>query len=102
MGEPAAADITALFTEAIGLTPDGRAALLDRLRGVDAPLADQLTALLAADATADTALATGELTAAGEPPAQRPPGLEIPGYRVLGVIGEGGMARCTLASNERR
>jgi hypothetical protein len=49
MGEPAAADITALFTEAIGLTPDGRAALLDRLRGGHATLAlaDQLPAVLA-------------------------------------------------------
>src|SRR4051812_11891859 len=93
MGESAAERLTALFAEAIALTPDGRAALLDRLRSGDATpaLADQLAALLAADATADTALATRPPSPTGEPAAPRPARFEIPGYRVLGVLGEGGM-----------
>jgi hypothetical protein len=74
MGESAAERLTALFAEAIALTPDGRAALLDRLRSSDTTLAlaDELAAWLAANATADTVLATGVPGPAGEPLATRP------------------------------
>jgi WD40 repeat protein/predicted Ser/Thr protein kinase len=93
IGRETHARLTELFAEAIALTPDGRAALLARVRGADAPLADELASLLAADASADTALDTGGLVPVEELRAPVPrsavPG--IPGYRVTGVLGEGGM-----------
>src|SRR5262249_14002086 len=93
IGRTAHDQLTELFAEAIALTPDGRAALVARVRTADAPLADELDALLAADATADTALATGGpvLTDELRAPPVRPAAIDIPGYRVLGVLGEGGM-----------
>ncbi|MBV8756267.1 MAG: protein kinase [Deltaproteobacteria bacterium] len=76
--------LTALFTEAIDLPAGERAQLIDRVRGEDRELADELAALLAADEKIDRD---------GVTPALRGPRpeLEVPGYRVLDVIGEGGM-----------
>ena len=51
--------LTELFAEAIELPPAERSALVDRVRADDAPLAEELSALLAADAKA--VLATGGL-----------------------------------------
>ena len=44
--------LTALFAEAIALTPDGRDALLARIRVADAALADELASRLAGPVTA--------------------------------------------------
>ncbi|HSN27142.1 MAG TPA: serine/threonine-protein kinase [Kofleriaceae bacterium] len=76
--------LTALFTEAIDLPAGEREKLIERVRGEDRAIADELAALLAADEKIDTL---------GITPALRGPrpDLEVPGYRVLDVIGEGGM-----------
>jgi predicted Ser/Thr protein kinase len=82
------ARLTELFTEAVELAAAERAALIERVRGEDGAIADELVELLAADAKA--ALASGVTLAMG-PRARHEPRLKIPGYRVLDVIGEGGM-----------
>ena len=84
--------LTELFAEAIELSGDDRAAMLDRLRIDDAALAGELASLLEADAR--QGLATGGLvpTMDDKPfraEVVRP--LEIPGYRLHDVLGEGGM-----------
>ena len=78
--------LTALFGEAIELADSDRATLLDRVRSEDRELGDELAALLAADERMDS-------HANGLTPALRGPrpALKVPGYKVLEVIGEGGM-----------
>ena len=89
------ARLTALFGEALELGQTARAALIDRVRGEDPAFARELEALLTADAqTGATALNTGglEQTAAANPAAlARASRVDIPGYRITGVIGAGGM-----------
>lgn len=134
--------LEALFAEALGLNPDGRAALLGRLRqgkgDGDRQLAVELEALLAADAVADTALQSERPSERAserrsERPSERPSerqserpsekksgpatdrdatdtvnlgaaaaalALDIPGYRVLRVLGEGGMGTVYAAEQE--
>lgn len=106
--------LEALFAEALGLNPDGRAALLTRLRQGkaegDRQLADELEALLAADAVADTALQSGPRTdrdpgresaaTVNLGPAAAALAIDIPGYRVLRVLGEGGMGTVYAAEQE--
>jgi len=101
-GSATHARLTELFAEAIALTPDGRAALLARLRTDDTQLADELASLLAADAEADTALGTGGLvpTVRERGPISRATRLAIPGYRVLAVLGEGGMGTVYSAEQD--
>ncbi|MDB4958479.1 MAG: serine/threonine protein kinase [Myxococcales bacterium] len=84
--------LTELFGEAIGLGETDRAELLERARATDPALADELASLLAADERSP--LATGALvpTANLRGTTKRPPAkLEITGYRMLDVLGEGGM-----------
>jgi WD40 repeat protein len=75
--------LTALFGEACELTGAARTEFLDRVRKDDPELADELVGLLAADTMA--AVNTGGFVGAagGE--------VAIAGYRIEGVIGEGGM-----------
>jgi WD40 repeat protein/predicted Ser/Thr protein kinase len=80
--------LTELFEEAVILGSSGRAALVARVRADDAALADELAALLAAEARAVTAL---EPRTADERPPGRHGIITIPGYRIDDVIGEGGM-----------
>jgi len=101
---PSAHDrLTALFAEAIELPEPERAALLDRVRASEPELADELAALLAQDARAG--LATGGLALAltvDERPrrGRRRPELDVSGYIVLDVLGEGGMG--TVYAAEQR
>jgi WD40 repeat protein len=85
--------LTELFGEALDLPPEARTDLMERVRASDPDLVDELVALLAADARAGTLLATGALaeTVDDRPPDRRETHVRIPGYRVLGEIGEGGM-----------
>ncbi|HEX3477797.1 MAG TPA: protein kinase [Kofleriaceae bacterium] len=73
--------LTELFTEAIALSPAARAALVAQVRSNDAWLADELAALLAADAAADGALHTGGLAPAA-----------------LGALNTGGLAPAALGA----
>ncbi len=105
-GSAAHRRLTELFGEALSLSASGRAALLDRLRqdegAIGEQLASELEALLAADAAADTALNTGGLapTLSLGPSLTSAPGLTIPGYRLLRVLGEGGMGTVYAAEQE--
>jgi WD40 repeat protein/predicted Ser/Thr protein kinase len=88
--------LTELFGEAIDLEPDARATLLERVRRSDPKIAEELAALLAADAVAEKreVLTTAALAdTVGERPSSMnmEPRLRIPGYRVQREIGEGGM-----------
>jgi len=92
MGRAAHERLTELFAEAIELPPADRTALVDRVRADDAPLADELSALLAADAKA--VLATGGLVSTLDDKPNRTEPLKpltVPGYKLKGVLGEGGM-----------
>jgi tetratricopeptide (TPR) repeat protein len=92
--------LTELFSRALELDPEGRAALLAELRASDAATADALARLLAAardepweldrSPWRDLAGADGALRPA-EPPQRIGP------YRVLQEIGRGGMGRVYLA-----
>jgi WD40 repeat protein/predicted Ser/Thr protein kinase len=92
------ARLTAVFIEAIGLSPDDRAGLIERLRATDRGLADELVALLAADERADAALAADTSVIRRGAPVAGP--LSIPGYRILEVLGEGAMG--TVYAAEQR
>ncbi|HEY4244673.1 MAG TPA: serine/threonine-protein kinase [Kofleriaceae bacterium] len=77
----------ALFLEAVELEGDARDAFVARVQADDAALGAQLAAMIAADADVPGELRTGgvgEAIAHGDAPA-------IPGFRVLGLLGEGGM-----------
>jgi len=76
--------LTELFGQAIELGDSERAALIEKVRAEEPRLADELVSLLAADAQAE--LATGGLV-----PHEDPPPIDVPGYRVTSVLGEGGM-----------
>ena len=104
-----------LLGEALRLSASGRAAMLERLRNGQGPagavgpmgatgaqLADELEALLAADAAAVTALDAGGLapTVNLGPALAHSTWLEIPGYRISRVLGEGGMGTVYAAEQE--
>jgi eukaryotic-like serine/threonine-protein kinase len=95
--------LTELFTAAIELPAGDRAALVDGVRAGDRELADELVAMLAADAVAPTALRTGALAPMLAPTpseaALRPPP-EIEGYHVVGVLGTGGMGTVYAAEQD--
>jgi WD40 repeat protein/predicted Ser/Thr protein kinase len=85
--------LTELFGEALDLGADARTTLIERVRASDPDLVDELVALLAADASGGDLLSTGALAATVDdrPASRRDTDVRIPGYRVLGEIGEGGM-----------
>ncbi|HTJ41153.1 MAG TPA: protein kinase [Kofleriaceae bacterium] len=78
--------MTELFGRALALDAPARAALLDEVRAGDRALADELASLLAADEGAF--LRTGALAPDPAAPARA---IEVPGFRIERVLGEGGM-----------
>src|SRR6185436_18857858 len=90
------ARLTELFLQAVELGEPERAALLARLRGEDVALATKLSAMLAADSDADSALHTAGFGAVLE----REAAVAIPGFTIAGVLGEGGMGTVYAAEQE--
>ena len=95
--------IEALFEQAAELEPDARAAFLTAATADDPALREEVEALLAADADADAYL--GRLNAEFVGPALKSAlaqrdaliGSEVGPYRVLRMIGQGGMGAVYLA-----
>jgi serine/threonine protein kinase len=90
------ARLTELFTEAMDLGDSDRARLVDRVRAQDPELAKELVAMLSADESIVTALRTAGLKPDDVGDTFRKPTiptsqLGIPGYKMKGVLGKGGM-----------
>src|SRR5262245_31730950 len=88
-----------LFCDALELaSPQGRAAYLERACGGDADLRRRVERLLEAHDQADSFLAAGPTVAADTTePAAEVVGTVIGPYRLMEVIGEGGMGTVWLA-----
>lgn len=90
------AKLTELFTEAMDLGEPERAALVSRVRTQDPELAAELVAMLSADESIVTALRTAGLKPDDVGDTFRKPTipvgqLGIPGFKMKGVVGKGGM-----------
>ncbi|MEM7788543.1 MAG: serine/threonine-protein kinase, partial [Bacteroidota bacterium] len=81
--------VEALFEEALGLPAPDREAFVDREAGGDAALADEVRALLDADAEAGAYFADVARSLSGTAPLAE--GDRVGPYRITGRLGEGGM-----------
>ena len=103
--------IAELFEAALELEPDDRRAYLEAASRGDAALLAEVVSLLehhAADKDsfdgerADLQRLVADVLEGGAPtPEAVLPGFEIPGFRILGLLGEGGMGRVYEARQEK-
>jgi WD40 repeat protein len=102
MAEPSPRHVEELFDQAIDLDPARRAAFLDEQCGDDADLRAAVEEFLRLDVQAQEAETLLRSPLSGlRPPEVTPPQPAVGRYRILGLVGQGGMASVYEAEQDR-